>query len=335
MTNHAETTTSDSQIINYSKTCDPGSESPVLDLSVRKTPSPSLEKNSRSSPLQGSVYPEVNNEANNNNNNDNKHDGYQARGHEVKRTQKNVQTHVYRQEESVNLSSSANHERKTPSYETNQGMLTPPSDLDSPKKAKVNTIYKQPTSTEVPTYPAYPMNIPVTMAGAPGAIMPGMFPPPTATFVPQFPLASSQVPQPYGLMPLGDLKKVTRPFKAYPKDPLAISPDLKSDPGYFEFRSRMIDSVKKSNEGTNVKMRRTNRNNNVPTSTAEDRDSAYWERRRKNNEAAKRSRDARRAKEDEIAIRAAYLESQHSQLVAQIRFLQEENSKLKCYLLGQ
>lgn len=33
------------------------------------------------------------------------------------------------------------------------------------------------------------------------------------------------------------------------------------------------------------------------------KDDAYWERRRKNNEAAKRSRDARRVKEDEIAIR--------------------------------
>jgi bZIP factor len=33
------------------------------------------------------------------------------------------------------------------------------------------------------------------------------------------------------------------------------------------------------------------------------KDDAYWERRRKNNEAAKRSRDARRVKEDEITIR--------------------------------
>ncbi|GLH13053.1 Protein giant [Gryllus bimaculatus] len=38
------------------------------------------------------------------------------------------------------------------------------------------------------------------------------------------------------------------------------------------------------------------------------KDSAYYERRRRNNEAAKRSRDARRAKEDEVAIRAAFLE---------------------------
>ena len=30
---------------------------------------------------------------------------------------------------------------------------------------------------------------------------------------------------------------------------------------------------------------------------------AYWERRKKNNEAAKRSRDARRAKEDEVDMK--------------------------------
>lgn len=32
-------------------------------------------------------------------------------------------------------------------------------------------------------------------------------------------------------------------------------------------------------------------------------DEGYWERRKKNNEAAKRSRDARRAKEDQMALR--------------------------------
>ncbi|KAH9527409.1 hypothetical protein DERF_001426 [Dermatophagoides farinae] len=44
------------------------------------------------------------------------------------------------------------------------------------------------------------------------------------------------------------------------------------------------------------------------------KDEAYWERRRKNNEAAKRSRDLRRAKEDEIAIRASFLEHENRQL---------------------
>ena len=41
----------------------------------------------------------------------------------------------------------------------------------------------------------------------------------------------------------------------------------------------------------------------------------YWAKRSKNNEAAKRSREARRLKENQIAIRA--------------RFLEEENLSLK------
>lgn len=44
------------------------------------------------------------------------------------------------------------------------------------------------------------------------------------------------------------------------------------------------------------------------------RDSAYYERRRKNNAAAKKSRDRRRIKEDEIAIRAAFLERENIEL---------------------
>lgn len=72
--------------------------------------------------------------------------------------------------------------------------------------------------------------------------------------------------------------------------------------------------------------------NSTPSSTRkkgkplpdELKDQAYWERRRKNNEAAKRSRDARKAREDEIAIRAAFLEQENFQLkveVAKLRAL--------------
>ena len=42
--------------------------------------------------------------------------------------------------------------------------------------------------------------------------------------------------------------------------------------------------------------------------TSEQQPLNFQDRRKKNNEAAKRSRDTRRAKEDEIAIRAAFLE---------------------------
>lgn len=62
------------------------------------------------------------------------------------------------------------------------------------------------------------------------------------------------------------------------------------------------------------------------------KDDAYWERRRKNNEAAKRSRDARRAKEDEIAIRAAFLEQENLKLKVEVDALKREMTKLRCHL---
>lgn len=60
------------------------------------------------------------------------------------------------------------------------------------------------------------------------------------------------------------------------------------------------------------------------------KDDAYWERRRKNNEAAKRSRDARRAKEDEIALRAAILEQENIKLRLEVSQLKQETAKLRC-----
>jgi bZIP factor len=62
------------------------------------------------------------------------------------------------------------------------------------------------------------------------------------------------------------------------------------------------------------------------------KDEAYWERRRKNNEAAKRSRDARRAKEDEIAIRASFLEQENLKLHFEVCALKNETAKLRCLL---
>ncbi|MPC79733.1 Cell death specification protein 2 [Portunus trituberculatus] len=62
------------------------------------------------------------------------------------------------------------------------------------------------------------------------------------------------------------------------------------------------------------------------------KDEAYWERRRRNNEAAKRSRDARRAKEEEIAIRGAFLEQENMKLRAELSTLKSETAKLRCML---
>ena len=57
-------------------------------------------------------------------------------------------------------------------------------------------------------------------------------------------------------------------------------------------------------------------------------------RRRKNNLAAKRSRDARRCKEDEIAIRAAYLEQENIQLKWEMARLKTETGRLRDLLVN-
>ncbi|XP_054087296.1 protein giant [Zeugodacus cucurbitae] len=191
--------------------------------------------------------------------------------------------------------------------------------------------------------------------------------------------------------------KSTRPFKAFPRDPLVIAANfaatdvLLDNPRverYTEYRKRVLEQIHSSNGGartvTNPKMRRMNsRRNSNSSSNAQEgassegeerhgagadessdcdssytggqtdkvsssahasngednklsaagnssssggqlKDAAYYERRRKNNAAAKKSRDRRRIKEDEIAIRAAYLERQNIELLCQIDALKAQ-----------
>ncbi|XP_035253062.1 HLF transcription factor, PAR bZIP family member a [Anguilla rostrata] len=59
------------------------------------------------------------------------------------------------------------------------------------------------------------------------------------------------------------------------------------------------------------------------------KDDKYWARRRKNNVAAKRSRDARRLKENQIAIRAGFLEKENSALRMEVAELRKELGRCK------
>ncbi|XP_064485523.1 protein giant-like [Ornithodoros turicata] len=177
--------------------------------------------------------------------------------------------------------------------------------------------------------------------------------------------------------------KYTRPFKAYPRDPLSVPLGYyglqlpltaealaaqsiitsASDQAYLQFRQQMMISRadhrrvraspenasqlicsppnQRDSEGEHTSS--DNSNGDVqPIRPADSKkrgrlpedlkDEAYWERRRKNNEAAKRSRDARRAKEDEIAIRAAFLEQENLKLRVEVAGLKNEMSKLRCLL---
>ncbi|XP_014477526.1 PREDICTED: uncharacterized protein LOC106745965 [Dinoponera quadriceps] len=127
-------------------------------------------------------------------------------------------------------------------------------------------------------------------------------------------------------MPFSDVQKSAeilkairtsaRPFKAYPRDPLVLSVGSQATSNvYNKFRKEILEQVRHTeNESTNSKMRRTPNRSGSPTSSTTDKDQAYLERRKKNNAAAKRSRDNRRVKEDELAVRTAFLEEQNMKL---------------------
>ena len=61
-------------------------------------------------------------------------------------------------------------------------------------------------------------------------------------------------------------------------------------------------------------------------------DPTYAERRRKNNEAARRSRDARRMKERETCLKAALLQQENVRLRAEMAVLKTEIARLHCLL---
>ncbi|CAF0790259.1 unnamed protein product [Adineta ricciae] len=100
-------------------------------------------------------------------------------------------------------------------------------------------------------------------------------------------------------------------------------------------RHRTIESSISTEENTATETANTNASESSTPNNLDDannliKDDAYWERRRKNNEAAKRSRDARRAKEDEIAIRATILEQENIKLRLEVSQLKQETAKLRC-----
>ncbi|XP_012946190.1 D site-binding protein isoform X2 [Aplysia californica] len=61
----------------------------------------------------------------------------------------------------------------------------------------------------------------------------------------------------------------------------------------------------------------------------EQKDDKYFERRRRNNEAAKKSRDSRKSREDELAMRASILERKNAVLRVQVHSMREEALKLR------
>lgn len=85
------------------------------------------------------------------------------------------------------------------------------------------------------------------------------------------------------------------------------------------------------------KKRRKDALEDDPTSNGQkERDStSYWERRKRNNASAKRSRDARKAREMQTQIKAAFLERENLRIQAQLLIAQQENACLKQFLCAK
>merc|ERR1719228_2324279 len=61
----------------------------------------------------------------------------------------------------------------------------------------------------------------------------------------------------------------------------------------------------------------------------EHKDEKYWEKRLKNKEATRRSREAKRLKQNQIALRAAHLERENRSLKEQVELARRSSSRLR------
>lgn len=67
---------------------------------------------------------------------------------------------------------------------------------------------------------------------------------------------------------------------------------------------------------------------------AEIKDMNYWEKRKKNNESARRSREMKKSKEDQMARALTQLQSENLQLRAELTYLRSETEMLRARLFS-
>ncbi|XP_054621242.1 HLF transcription factor, PAR bZIP family member b isoform X2 [Dunckerocampus dactyliophorus] len=132
----------------------------------------------------------------------------------------------------------------------------------------------------------------------------------------------------------------SKPFQSLRNTPSPIDPDsiqvpvgYEPDPADLALSSvpgqEMFDPRKRKFSAEELKpqpMIKKARKVFIPEDLKDDK---YWARRRKNNLAAKRSRDARRLKENQIAIRAGFLEKENSALRQEVAELRKELGRTK------
>uniref|UniRef100_A0A1B6DBH1 BZIP domain-containing protein n=1 Tax=Clastoptera arizonana TaxID=38151 RepID=A0A1B6DBH1_9HEMI len=125
-------------------------------------------------------------------------------------------------------------------------------------------------------------------------------------------------------------KRERSPTPSEPMSPITINPPSPADSTLsFASSSRDFDPRTRAFSDEELKpqpMVKKSRKQFVPDGL---KDEKYWARRRKNNMAAKRSRDARRLKENQIALRAGFLEKENLGLRQEMERLKKENLALR------
>ena len=84
----------------------------------------------------------------------------------------------------------------------------------------------------------------------------------------------------------------------------------------------------KSDEAAKKKRKQQLEESNDARNVVDER-ASYWERRRRNNASAKKSRDARRARELQTQIKVAFLEKENMRMLAELRAVRQENVYLR------
>lgn len=137
---------------------------------------------------------------------------------------------------------------------------------------------------------------------------------------------------------LGSLSQVTTKRERSPSPSDCMSPDTINPPSPADSTFSMSSTTRDFDPRTRAfsdeelkpqPMIKKSRKQFVPDDMKDDK---YWARRRKNNMAAKRSRDARRMKENQIALRANYLEKENLNLHREVEQLKQENMELRARL---
>ena len=116
----------------------------------------------------------------------------------------------------------------------------------------------------------------------------------------------------------------SRPFKAISKNPTDLINDFELKERFQKFsQSHYIadNTVGKRNDN----MKRVNKQQSSAINQTEE----YMKQRQKNNEAAKRSRDNRKLKEDAMALQLLFFEKEYVELRGAYRHLKEENARLR------